>query len=157
MCPERLIDIRKLEADRRTRLEKERQQKHFANVAEESNEQPWLDEEDAYDEADLVDLADNDHCLFEAALASLDIKDCESGWYLDTGASKHVMGSAGQFESLDDSYQGDVRTVGGQRHKIAGRGPVNFHSPLGEIRTVPGVLYVPSITKNLLSVGSLTD
>jgi hypothetical protein len=95
MCPERLTDIRKLEADRRTRLEREKNQKHYVHIAEEKgDEQPWLEEEAIHDEADLVDLADEEPCLFEAALASLDIKDRESGWYLDTGASKHVTGSA---------------------------------------------------------------
>jgi transposase InsO family protein len=158
MCPKRLTDIRKLEADRRTKLERERNQKHYAHIAEEKgDEQPWLEEEMDHDEVDLVDLANEEPCMFEAALASLDIKDRESGWYLDTGASKHVTGSASQFASLDDTYQGDVRTVGGQKHRIAGRGSINFQFPSGEIKSVPGVLYVPSIIKNLLSVESLTD
>ena len=157
MCPERLTDIRKLEADRRTKLEREKTQRNYAHIAEEKGEQPWLEENTNHDEADLVDLANDDPCMFEAALASLDIKDSESGWYLDTGASKHVTRTASQFASLDDTYQGDVRTAGGQKHRIAGRGSVNFQFPSGEIKSVPGVLYVPSITKNLLSVGSLTD
>jgi hypothetical protein len=158
LCPERLTDIRKLEADRRVKLDREKQSKLQAHVAEEKiEEQPWFEEETLQDEVDLVDLADQEPCLFEVALASLDIKDREAGWYLDTGASKHVTGSSSQFSSLDDSYQGDVRTVGGQKHKIAGRGSVKFQFPTSEIKTIPDVLYVPSITKNLLSVGSLTD
>lgn len=40
---------------------------------------------------------------------------------------------------------------------MTGVGDVDIQVLTGEIKTIPSVLYTPGITKNLLSVGSLTD
>lgn len=105
-------------------------------------------------EANLVDLADSQECTFEVALASLDL---DSGWYLDSGATTHVTWSPIHFTDLDPRFSGIVRTTQGQQYTIAGKGSANFYLSTREIKSVSGVLYVPSITKNLLSVVSLTS
>ena len=94
--------------------------------------------------------------LFEAALSSLDIHNTDSGWYLDSGATQHVSGDRSHFTSLDQ-FSGNVKIADGQSHQISGKGSVHFTLPSGEIKDINGVLYVPGLRKNLLSIGSLTD
>lgn len=49
-----------------------------------------------------------------------------------------------------------MRSAGGHNHTVSGIGNVDVKFRSGKIN-VPSVLYTPGITKNLLSVGSLTD
>ena len=49
-----------------------------------------------------------------------------------------------------------MRSTGGQNHTVSGIGNIDVEFRSGKIN-VPSVLYTPGITKNLLSVGSLTD
>ena len=109
MCPERLVDIRKLEADRRMKLGI----KTFsANITQDES---WtLPETRAVDE--ITEQVEDEHFeLFEAALSSLDIHDIDFGWYLDSGATQHVSGDRSHFTSLYQ-FSGNVKTVGGQSH-----------------------------------------
>jgi hypothetical protein len=111
----------------------------------------WID--------DLANIPNesNDVNLFEAAIAVLDINKEYSGWYLDTGALQHVTGEKSSFFSFQDRVTGHVHTAAGESHSIARTRSVSFQISPGEVKTVHNVLYVPGITKNLLSVGSLTD
>jgi hypothetical protein len=100
----------------------------------------------------------HDGDVFEAAIAALDLNQGgDTGWYLDTGASRHVSGNEATFDSLDSNWASLVSTTGGHNHQIAGTGSVSFYLGTGSIKKVDDVLYVPGITKNLLSVGALTD
>ena len=94
--------------------------------------------------------------LFEAAISSLDINNSNSGWFLDSGVTQHVIGDRHSFSTLDE-FSGNVRTAGGKSHQITGKGSVHFTLPSGKIKKVDEILYVPSFNKNLLSIGSLTD
>ena len=50
-----------------------------------------------------------------------------------------------------------MRSAGGHNHSVTGVGDIELQLPNGEIKKVASVLYTPGITKNLLSVGALTD
>jgi hypothetical protein len=50
-----------------------------------------------------------------------------------------------------------VRTAGGQIHTVHGTGRTNLTLPSGNVTTIQDILYVPSIKKNLLSVGAIAD
>ena len=102
-------------------------------------------------------LADQviDACLLE--LNMLEAPQRNSSWYLDSGATHHVSGDPNVFSSIQPISGSQIRSAGGQSHNVTGVGNVDIHVPSGEIKTFSSVLYTPGITKNLLSVGSLTD
>ena len=50
-----------------------------------------------------------------------------------------------------------VKSVDGQYHYVRGKGDINIPTPSSAIKKVNNVLYVPGLTKNLLSVGSIPN
>ena len=115
----------------------------------ETSEDPKSDNEDF--------LADQvvDACLVE--LNMLETPQQTTSWYLDSGATHHVSGDSSVFSSLRPTSGAQLRSAGGQNHHVTGVGNVDLQVLNGKIKTIPSVLYTPGITKNLLSVGSLTD
>jgi transposase InsO family protein len=103
------------------------------------------------------ELADQvvDACLLELNL--LDSPSQTTLWYLDSGATHHVSGDSSAFSSIYPSAGTHVRSAGGQNHNVTGVGNADILFSSGEIKSVSSILYTPGITKNLLSVGSLTD
>ena len=102
-------------------------------------------------------LADQvvDACLVELNL--LETPQSNTAWYLDSGATHHVSGDSNVFSELHATSGAQVRSAGGHNQSVAGVGDVHFQSSSGAIKKFPSVLYTPGITKNRLSVGSLTD
>ena len=96
-----------------------------------------------------------DACLMELNL--IESPPENSAWYLDSGATHHVSGNPASFSSVRSISGAQVRSAGGHSHSVTGVGDVDFQMLSGEIKSIPHVLYTPGITKNLLSVGSLTD
>lgn len=82
----------------------------------------------------------------------------EKPWYLDSGASKHVTGDKSTLAQFDSRVIDvtPLKSAGGSGHPVYGKGNLLFDTSEGEIK-IPGVLYVPSISTNLLSVGCITD
>ena len=77
-------------------------------------------------------------------------------WYIDSGASKHVTGQREALSRLGPGNRSRVSTAGGEILHVEGKGIVEIPTTSGAIK-FESVLYVPGITKNLLSVGSITD
>ena len=102
-------------------------------------------------------LADQvvDACLVE--LNMLEVPQSSSSWYLDSCATHHVSGDPNVFSSISPTSGYQIRSAGGHSHDVIGVENVDIQSLFGEIKTISSVLYTPGITKNLLSVGSLTD
>jgi hypothetical protein len=95
-----------------------------------------------------------DHVLISALSGS--IIPGEDTWLIDNGASKHMMGqrnilsyiSKNKFSqkvTLGDDYQYAIKGVGESNHKL------NSWNSL----KMKDVLYVPGLTKNLLSISDL--
>ena len=103
------------------------------------------------------DLADEvvDACLVELNL--LETPSATPAWYLDSGATHHVSGDPLAFTSIRPTSGTQVKSAGGQSHHVTGVGNVDIQISSKAIKCVPSVLYTPSITKNLLSVGMLVD
>lgn len=105
-------------------------------------------------EFELADQVVN-ACLVELNL--LEKPQTTTSWYLDSGATHHVSGEQSAFSSISQTSGSQVRSAGGHSHSVAGVGNVELQFSDGEIKSFDSVLYTPGITKNLLSVGALTD
>ena len=75
-------------------------------------------------------------------------------WYVDSGVTAYV---ASDIDKLDhppnfSSYNHVVKTSGGEYDFVEGTGTSTIHANAGEIK-LDNVCYVPSMKKNLLSVG----
>jgi hypothetical protein len=95
-----------------------------------------------------------DHVLISTLSGS--ITPGEDAWLIDSGASKHMMGQRyilsciseknfSQKVILGDDYQYPIKGVVESNHKLN----------LGNSLKIKDVLYVPGLTKNLLSISSL--
>jgi hypothetical protein len=77
---------------------------------------------------------------------------------MDSGASRHVTGHRGSLDFVDHSSQHEtnIQTADGGNHSIKGKGSIKLTTNEGAIK-LTDVLYVPSLQRNLISVGALTD
>ena len=80
-------------------------------------------------------------------------------WYLDSGAIGHI---AVDYQKLDrpPTSSGveisEIKTDGGESHTIAGTSSATVTTESGAIK-LKSVKYVPSMQKNLMSVGAIAD
>lgn len=98
--------------------------------------------------------------VVDACLVELNLLETPSQtplWYLDSGATHHVSGDSSVFSSIQPTSGSQVRSAGGQSHHVVGVGNADIQLPSGAIKSISSILYTPGITKNLLSVGALTD
>lgn len=77
-----------------------------------------------------------------------------NSWILDSGASSHISNDKDNFSEISrQSPTTNVLTANGSKMPHAGAGCINISGN----KTISDVLYVPSVTRNLLSVGKLAD
>ena len=76
-------------------------------------------------------------------------------WYLDSGCSNHMTGNKNWFTKLDESVKKVIKFADGRHIKSGGKGDISIIIKDGRKATITGVLYVPSMTSNLISVGQL--
>jgi hypothetical protein len=92
-----------------------------------------------------------------SALSSTVITGSET-WLVDSSASKHMTGYK---EFLSDiktkSFAEQVELGDDKCYKIEGVGSISFRLESGAMLNVDEVLYVPGLSKNLLSVATLED
>ncbi|WVZ66155.1 hypothetical protein U9M48_015421 [Paspalum notatum var. saurae] len=75
-------------------------------------------------------------------------------WVIDSGASKHVIGSLESFESyIPYTHLETIQTADGTSQPIKGVGSIGCTPHI----TLSSVLYVPSFPVNLLSISSIID
>jgi hypothetical protein len=95
-----------------------------------------------------------DHVFISALLGF--VKPREDTWFIDNGASKHMMGQRNilscilekkfsQKVTLGDDYQYPIKGVGESNHKLNS----------GNSLKMKDILYVPGLKKNLLSISAL--
>jgi hypothetical protein len=78
-------------------------------------------------------------------------------WLIESGASYHMTPHREwlcEYEKYDggDVFLGDDSTT-----KIMGRGRVKLLLKYGRIITLPGVLHIPKLARNLISISNLDD
>ena len=79
-------------------------------------------------------------------------------WYIDSGASSHMTGHKRFFKDLQVVGTGIHVELGDvARYQAQGVGIVSFERKSGKPLSFADVLYVPGLTKNLISVSTLED
>ena len=84
--------------------------------------------------------------------------DTKDVWYVDSGVSNHMMHHKNWFNELHALEKlGYVETGDDTLHPIehVGKVPLSMHD--GKTKHMADVLHVPTITKNLVSVGQMVD
>jgi hypothetical protein len=80
------------------------------------------------------------------------------GWYVDSGASRHVTFNKKSFNTLRQQEANIQVELGDDAtYLVTGMGSVSFNMPSGNVLDLDDVLFVPDLTKNLLSVSAWTE
>lgn len=80
-----------------------------------------------------------------------------SEWYLDYGASYHMIGSKEFFNNLEKDIQLHIELGDDGRYSTKGIGTITFKRESESHLHVKDVIYVPGLKKNLVSVAILED
>lgn len=78
-------------------------------------------------------------------------------WYLDTGASNHMMGRRAALAHLDDTVRGTVRFGDGSVVEIRGLGSMVTEGRTREHKVLTDVYYIPKLKSNIISLGQLEE
>ena len=76
-------------------------------------------------------------------------------WLIDLGASCHMTPHREWFCKYEKYNGGDVYLGDGSPASIIGRGRVKLKLKDGRTRTLPRVLHIPNLARNLISVGKM--
>jgi hypothetical protein len=83
-----------------------------------------------------------------------DEEDHHEGWYLDTGCSNHMTSHREWLVNLNDSSKTKIRFADNRTIPAEGVGDVLIKGKKGNQALITGVLYVPAMKTNLLSITS---
>ena len=78
-------------------------------------------------------------------------------WLIDSGASFHFTPHREWFCEYEKYDGGDVFLGDDRKARITGHGKVKLKLQGGRVRTLPGVLHIPALARNLISVSKLDD
>jgi hypothetical protein len=81
----------------------------------------------------------------------------DDGWYLDTGCSTHMTGYNSWLINFDSSKKSTIRFSDSRTVQAEGIGDVLIKGKNGNQALITGVLYVPDMKSNLLSMGQLVE
>uniref|UniRef100_A0A3Q7HIM5 Uncharacterized protein n=1 Tax=Solanum lycopersicum TaxID=4081 RepID=A0A3Q7HIM5_SOLLC len=76
-------------------------------------------------------------------------------WFLDSGCSNHMSGTKSLFKDLDESKKSDVRLGDNKKVQVEGEGTVSIMISQGNTKILEDVMFVPSLSHNLLSIEQL--
>ena len=79
-------------------------------------------------------------------------------WYLDSGASFHMLGDKNIFITLEEKdLQIRIKMGDDGKYHVSGEGMVMFQREHGSPITLSNVMYVPRLKNNLVSIAMLED
>ena len=78
-------------------------------------------------------------------------------WLIDLGASFRFTPHREWFCEYEKYEGGDVFLGDDRKAKIIGCGKFKLNLQGGRVRTLPGVLHIPALAKNLISISKLDD
>eukprot|EP00253_Pinus_taeda_P011761 PITA_11761 len=90
-------------------------------------------------------------------LASLSTHVDHGAWLIESGESFHFTPHRAWFCKYEKCDGRDVFLGDDSKARIIGRGKVKLKLQDGRVRTLPGVLYIPALARNLISVSKLDD
>eukprot|EP00253_Pinus_taeda_P015366 PITA_15366 len=91
------------------------------------------------------------------------VADCDENidadiWYVDSGTSTHMTGNKHWLEDFKEINEGAQIYLGDDRsNQIKGCGKVFVILPNGNIKQIYNAMYVPGITKNLISISMIIN
>ena len=121
---------------------------------EENLDQGINQDDDAHQE-DFGTLTNIEACYVEVNMT--EVIHTPIPWFLDSGASHHVLGEREVFMSMKESSGTTITTARGQSHHVTTVGNIAIKLPSGIIQKIENVLYSLGIVKKLLSVGFLAS
>eukprot|EP00253_Pinus_taeda_P015532 PITA_15532 len=90
-------------------------------------------------------------------LASLSTHVDHEAWLIDSGSSFYFTPHREWFCKYEKYDGGDVFSEDDRKARIIGRGKVKLNLQGGRVRTLPSVLHIPALARNLISVSKLDD
>ena len=78
-------------------------------------------------------------------------------WLIDSGASFHFTPHREWFCEYEKYDGGDVFLGDGRKARIVGHRKVKLKLQGGRVRTLPSVLHIPTLARNLIFVSKLVD
>lgn len=97
-----------------------------------------------------------DYYLVSALTGSL--KNSAQSWLVDSGASRHMTGNKDFLENFKElKVTSQVELGDDANYEIRGIGSVSFHLDSVDSLHFEDVLFVPGLTKNLISVGVIEE
>eukprot|EP00253_Pinus_taeda_P023778 PITA_23778 len=90
-------------------------------------------------------------------LASLSTHVEHEAWLIESGASFHFTPHRDLFYEYEIYDGGDAFLGDDKKTRIIGRGKVKLKLQGGRVRTLPGVLHIPTLARNLISISKLDD
>eukprot|EP00253_Pinus_taeda_P036185 PITA_36185 len=104
--------------------------------------------------AEVKTTSDEDGDVY---LASSSTHIAHEAWLIDSGASFHFTPHREWFCEYEKYDGGDVFLGDDRKARIIGRGKVKLKLQGGRVRTLPGVLHIPTLARNMISVSKLDD
>eukprot|EP00253_Pinus_taeda_P029559 PITA_29559 len=109
------------------------------------------------DDASSVEAKTTSNECGDACLASSSTHVDHEAWLIDSGASFHFTPQREWFCEYEKYDGGDVLLGDDRKARIIGGGKVKLNFQGGRVRKLPGVLHIPALAKNLISVSKLDD
>lgn len=81
----------------------------------------------------------------------------DNAWLIDSGASFHMTPNRNWFSQYENFHGGKVYLGDNSILDIVGHGSICVKFSYGRIRRFDGVLHIPGLARNLLSVSKLID
>jgi len=113
----------------------------------------WQKQRDENNEASFVEENDDDSKLFMALYCEKETPN--DFWFLDSGCSNHMSGTRSLFKELYESKKSNVRLGDNKKIQVESRGTVSIITSQGNAKILEDVMFVPSLSHNLLSIGQL--
>ena len=87
-----------------------------------------------------------------AVVSEINMVSDVKGWWVDTGATRHICGDKNLFSEYKQISDGEKLYMGNSStSKVEGKGNVMLKFTSGKVVTLTDVLFVPEIRKNLVS------
>ena len=115
------------------------------------------DKGNGFDDAPSTEVKTTSDEVGDVYLASSSTHVDHEVWLIHSGASFHFTPHREWFYEYEKYDGGDVFLGDDRKARIVGRVKVKLKLQGGRVRTLPGVLHIPALARNLISVSKLDD